>query len=125
MAEAIAHDPRLRDLKLVALASDSSLLPRSGARGFPHWGLWMQRNTGFGADLMAYLAEGGRGVLAGSVGVRLPGVLWSGRLRAPAPCASSGRADSCCCFIAYVTETVVGTRRRHPRHADGCGGAPD
>lgn len=59
LADAICHDPILKPLKLIAAPSDESLLPRSGARGFPHWGLWQQRNAGFGRDLMAFLAEGG------------------------------------------------------------------
>lgn len=59
LADAICHDPLLKPLKLIAAPSDDSLLPRSGVRGFPHWGLWQQRNAGFGRDLMAFLAEGG------------------------------------------------------------------
>lgn len=59
LADAICHDPLLKPLKLIAAPSDESLLPRSGVRGFPHWGLWQQRNAGFGRDLMAFLAEGG------------------------------------------------------------------
>ncbi|KAL4443720.1 hypothetical protein ABPG75_011457 [Micractinium tetrahymenae] len=72
LADAICHDPLLRRLKLVALASDDTLLPRGGVRGFPHWGLWQQRNTAFGADLMAFLAEGTLGLLT-TVAGRLTG----------------------------------------------------
>ncbi|PSC72831.1 60S ribosomal export NMD3-like [Micractinium conductrix] len=72
LADAICHDPVLRHLKLVALASNDSLLPRGGARGFPHWGLWQQRNTAFGADLIAFLAEGTPGLLT-KVADRLTG----------------------------------------------------
>ena len=49
----------LKPLKLIAAPSDDSLLPRTGVRGFPHWGLWQQRDTGFGRDMLAFLAEGG------------------------------------------------------------------
>jgi hypothetical protein len=38
---------------------------RGGKRGFPHWALWQQRNTAFGADLVAYMLEGGRVRLGG------------------------------------------------------------
>ncbi|KAL4447190.1 hypothetical protein ABPG77_007223 [Micractinium sp. CCAP 211/92] len=72
LADAICHDPLLSRLKLIALASDDSLLPRGGARGFPHWGVWQQRNTAFGADLMAFLAEGTPGLLTTMAG-RLTG----------------------------------------------------
>lgn len=42
LAEEIAQDPVLRNLKLAAAVANPSLLPRSGERGFPHWGIWMQ-----------------------------------------------------------------------------------
>ena len=42
LAEEVAYDPVLRDLKLVAGVSDPQLLPRGGERGFPHWGVWVQ-----------------------------------------------------------------------------------
>jgi hypothetical protein len=42
LVEALALDPLLRHLKLMAYIGDNSLLPRSGERGFPHWGVWMQ-----------------------------------------------------------------------------------
>lgn len=72
LAEALCHDPRLRALKMVALPSDESLLPRGGVRGFPHWGHWMQRNTAFGTDMIAFLADGAPGMLTAVAG-RLTG----------------------------------------------------
>ena len=41
-------------------------------RGFPHWGLWQQRNAGFGRDVVAWLAEGTPGMLTAVAG-RLTG----------------------------------------------------
>lgn len=55
LAEAIIKDPVLSGLMMVAQpGDDASLLPRGGVRGFPHWGLWRQRNTAFTADLYSY-----------------------------------------------------------------------
>ena len=34
---------------------------RSGVRGFPHWGLWLQRNSLFTRDVLAFMLEGGCG----------------------------------------------------------------
>ena len=56
LPEEICAEPLLGALKLVAWAGDDSLLPRSGARGFPHWGVWLQRNTRFSADLAPFAA---------------------------------------------------------------------
>ena len=55
LAEAIATDSILGDVRLVAWPGDARLLPREGRRGFPHWGRWLQRNLGTGADLCAAL----------------------------------------------------------------------
>jgi isoamylase len=56
--EALCQDPILSGLKLVAAPSQgTSLLPRGGARGFPHWGIWQQRNSAFTRDVTALLAE--------------------------------------------------------------------
>ncbi len=57
LAEEIATDPLLAGLKLVAWAGDDGLLPRRGARGFPHWGRWAERNTRFAADAAACLGR--------------------------------------------------------------------
>lgn len=38
-------------------------------RGFPHWGVWQQRNTAFGADLVAFLAEGEAGLHPAGAGL--------------------------------------------------------
>lgn len=39
---------------------------RQGKRGFPHWGLWQQRNLWFQRDIMAFMAEGKRGRARGA-----------------------------------------------------------
>ncbi|GIL45006.1 hypothetical protein Vafri_2415 [Volvox africanus] len=72
LAEEIASDPLLRNLKLIAAVSNPSLLPRSAERGFPHWGVWMQLNERFTSDLRAYLASSQRGLLS-AVATRLTG----------------------------------------------------
>lgn len=69
LAEEIAQDALLQGLKLIAWAADDSLLPRGGARGFPHWGIWAERNKLFTQDLTAYLAHGLPG-LASKVATR-------------------------------------------------------
>lgn len=56
LAEEICEDPVLSALKLVAWSGDDSLLPRGGDRGFPHWAIWMQRNTRFSRDVTAFIA---------------------------------------------------------------------
>lgn len=96
LADAICHDPLLSRLKLIALASDDSLLPRGGARGFPHWGVWQQRNTAFGADLMAFLAEGGtgRGSRGANMHARGSAGARSRRNRLPGP-----QKPSACCSV--------------------------
>lgn len=58
LPEALCQDPVLSGLKLVAApAQGTSLLPRGGARGFPHWGIWQQRNSAFTRDVTVLLAE--------------------------------------------------------------------
>ena len=51
LAETIATDPLLADVRLVAWPGDARLLPRAGVRGFPHWGRWLERNLRCTADL--------------------------------------------------------------------------
>ncbi|KAL4532701.1 hypothetical protein Ndes2526A_g08184 [Nannochloris sp. 'desiccata'] len=58
LPEALCQDPILSGLKLIAAPShETSLLPRGDARGFPHWGIWQQRNSAFTRDVTALLAE--------------------------------------------------------------------
>ena len=57
LAEEIAQDGLLQGLKIIAWAADDTLLPREGARGFPHWGIWAERNKLFTADMFAYMAH--------------------------------------------------------------------
>lgn len=44
LPDSLCHDPILSGTKLIAAPSNYSLLPREGARGFPHWGKWMEKN---------------------------------------------------------------------------------
>lgn len=73
LPEALCQDPVLSGLKLVAApAHGTTLLPRGGARGFPHWGIWQQRNSAFTRDITALLAEASHTALDG-VAARLTG----------------------------------------------------
>lgn len=56
LPEEISADPLLGSLKLIAWSGNDEMLPRSGARGFPHWGVWLERNTRFSADLAPFVA---------------------------------------------------------------------
>lgn len=57
LADDIAQDPLLQDLKLIAWVADDTLLPRLGQRGFPHWGIWAERNKAFTKDLVALMVH--------------------------------------------------------------------
>lgn len=73
LPEALCQDPILSGLKLIAAPShETSLLPRGDARGFPHWGIWQQRNSAFTRDVTALLAEVSHTALDG-VAARLTG----------------------------------------------------
>jgi len=72
IADALCHDPILARVKLIAAPSEDTLLPRGGARGFPHWGLWQQRNAAFRRDMTAFMAECTHGMLD-VVAMRLTG----------------------------------------------------
>lgn len=55
---AIAADPVLSGAKLVAATGgNDALLPRGGVRGFPHWGVWLEWNKRWAADISAFLCE--------------------------------------------------------------------
>ena len=56
LPEEISADPLLGALKLIAWSGNNALLPRSGTRGFPHWGVWLERNARFSADLAPFVA---------------------------------------------------------------------
>ena len=56
LPEEICANPLLGGLKLAAWSGDDKLLPRQGARGFPHWATWLQRNTRFSEDLKPFVA---------------------------------------------------------------------
>ena len=51
LPEAIAYDPILGSLKLIARPGDEALLPRGGDRGFPHWSMWAEQSPRFPRDL--------------------------------------------------------------------------
>lgn len=72
LVEALAHDPLLADLMLLATPGDDSLLPRGGSRGFPHWGVWSQVNSAFVKDMQAYLVHG-TGTSTAQIATRLAG----------------------------------------------------
>ena len=80
LLEEICAEPLLGALKLIAWAGDDGLLPRSGVRGFPHWGVWLQRNTRFSADLAPFAAG--------------------------LPASASGVATRCCCVSDLLDPTL-------------------
>lgn len=57
LADDIAQDPLLQGLKLIAWVADDTLLPRLGARGFPHWGIWAERNKAFTKDMVSLMVH--------------------------------------------------------------------
>jgi isoamylase len=108
LAEALAADPVLAGLTLVAAPGDESLLPRRGARGFPHWGVWAQRNAAFGRDLTAFLAEGAPGMLE-DVALRLAGsadVFGVAREEGLPGCLAAGRRPA----FAFNSVAALGRR---------------
>ncbi len=69
LADDIAQDPLLQSLKLIAWVADDTLLPRLDERGFPHWGIWAERNKAFQRDMTSWLAHSQSG-LASAVATR-------------------------------------------------------
>jgi isoamylase len=57
MVEELATDPVLAGLKIIAAPADTSLLPRGGERGFPHYGALLEWNQRFGRDVLALLRD--------------------------------------------------------------------
>ena len=57
LAEDIAQDPLLQGLKVIAWVADDTLLPRLGERGFPHWGIWAERNKAFTKDMVSLMVH--------------------------------------------------------------------
>lgn len=72
LADDIAQDPLLQDLKLIAWVADDTLLPRLGQRGFPHWGIWAERNKAFTKDLVALMVHN-QPHMASQVATRITG----------------------------------------------------
>lgn len=87
LAEDITADPLLRHLKMIAQPLDDGLLPRGGAHGFPHWGVWLERNQAFSRDILAFLAEC-RSHMASGLATR-SGVLNSHTRLCWGPCAET------------------------------------
>ncbi|KAL3146430.1 hypothetical protein ABBQ32_003110 [Trebouxia sp. C0010 RCD-2024] len=72
LAEDIAQDPLLQGLKLIAWVADDTLLPRLGERGFPHWGIWAEKNKAFTKDIVSLMVHNQPG-LASQVATRITG----------------------------------------------------
>ncbi len=58
--EDLASEPLLSHCKLIAASANDALLPRSGVRGFPHYGVVLEWNNRFGADMLALLRDNRR-----------------------------------------------------------------
>ncbi len=56
----------------MAVSGNNALLPRGGARGFPHWAVWQQYNDRFLEAMTAYLGQGAAGRLS-DVATRITG----------------------------------------------------
>lgn len=93
LVDALAADPALARRALAAAAADPTLLPRDGARSFPHWGVLAERNWRLATLLARWLGQGEHGVapavaeraggsadlVAPAWGDELPGSLAAGR----------------------------------------------
>lgn len=55
LPDALCHDPVLSGCMMIASPCNSQLLPRQGARGFPHWGRWMEAH-GTDSPVIHYFA---------------------------------------------------------------------
>lgn len=60
IVEDLASEPLFAACKLIAASANDALLPRSGVRGFPHYGALMEWNNRFGADMLALLRDNTR-----------------------------------------------------------------
>jgi len=92
VVEALSLDPILRHCKLIAYVGDRRLLPRSGDRGFPHWGVWLQVNDKFADTARDYLS--GRETMASALATAIAGSpdLLAARWDADLPgCLAAGR----------------------------------
>jgi len=59
-------------VKLIAASANDGLLPRSGVRGFPHYGVLLEWNNRFGGDAMAWMRDNAFG-LASRLATRMAG----------------------------------------------------
>lgn len=55
LPDALCHDPVLSRCMMIASPCNNELLPRQGARGFPHWGRWMEAH-GTDSPVIRYFA---------------------------------------------------------------------
>jgi pullulanase/glycogen debranching enzyme len=60
IVEDLASEPLLASCKLIAASANNALLPRLGERGFPHYGVLLEWNNRFGADMLALLRDNKR-----------------------------------------------------------------
>lgn len=60
IVEDLASEPLFANCKLIAASANDALLPRSGVRGFPHYGVLLEWNNRFGADMLALLRDNTR-----------------------------------------------------------------
>jgi hypothetical protein len=79
IVEEIVSDAVLTSCKLIAASANDSLLPRSGVRGFPHYGVLLEWNNRFGADMLSLLRDNarewlGHPLVSGGAGVSAPSV---------------------------------------------------
>src|SRR5690349_16957615 len=72
--EEMACDPVLSGCKLIAASANDSLLPRSGDRGFPHYGVLLEWNNRFGLDMMSLLRDNAREYQGGADTSTLPSI---------------------------------------------------
>ncbi|KDD75761.1 hypothetical protein H632_c510p0, partial [Helicosporidium sp. ATCC 50920] len=67
LAASLATHPLLLDAQFVACPGNAALLPREGARGFPHWGRWGQWDGRWAADAASFFRAEWFASAAGSV----------------------------------------------------------
>ena len=115
LPEAIAYDPILGSLKLIARPGDEALLPRGGDRGFPHWSVWAELSPRFPCDLGRALNPfphaqedlQGSPTIASAIATRCGRRAGQAALGADAwlPCT---RSCCCCCKLCISVYCLVG-----------------
>eukprot|EP00889_Picochlorum_renovo_P001617 jgi/Picre1/28647/NNA_004047.t1 len=56
LPDALCHDPVLSRCMMIASPGNNQMLPRQGARGFPHWGRWMEAHGTCDSPVIHYFA---------------------------------------------------------------------